>query len=226
MRKIYLSARARLGLVLSATSLVSVALYFAGVWGSHEHDFAYMIWNLFLAWVALAVTLFLERTLHRTYWSSWYALAVTLVWILFLPNTFYMITDFIHVRELSSDSLLTGIFMFSSFIFNGAILGVISVYLIHRELLKRVTARTAWTLIGSVLLLCSFAMYIGRELRWNSWDVVFNPSSLLFDVTDRLLNAKEHPHMWPITFSFFALITSLYVAVWFMARVARGQRKS
>lgn len=226
MRKVYFSARARLGLGLAASSIVSVVLYFTGIWGSHEHDFAYMIWNLALAWVALGVTLFLERTLHRTYWSSWYALAVTMVWILFLPNTFYMITDFIHVRELTDEALLTGIFMFSSFIFNGVILGIISVYLIHRELLKRTRARTAGLLIGSVLLLCSFAMYIGRELRWNSWDIVANPSSLLFDVTDRLLNAKEHPHMWPVTFSFFALIASLYAVAWLMARVARGQRES
>jgi len=226
MRKVYLSARARLGLALAATSITSVILYFTGVWGRHEHDFAYMIWNLLLAWVALGVTLFLERTLHRTYWSSWYALAVTLVWILFLPNTFYMVTDFIHVRELTPDSLLTGIFMFSSFIFNGLILGIISVYIVHRELLQRMAARAAWLLVAGILLLCSFAMYIGRELRWNSWDVVFNPSSLLFDVTDRLINAKEHPHMWPATFSFFALIASMYVVVWFMARVARGQRES
>jgi uncharacterized membrane protein len=226
MRKVYFSARARLGLALAVVSGTSIALYFTGVWGRHEQDFAYMIWNLVLAWAALGITLFLERTLHRTFWSSWYALVVTTVWMLFLPNTFYMVTDFIHVRELPEESLLTGIFMFSSFIFTGLILGMISIYIIHRELLKRVAARTAWMLVTTVILLCSFAMYIGRELRWNSWDIIANPSSLLFDVTDRFLNAKEHPHMWPITFSFFTLIISMYVVVWHMARVARGQRET
>ena len=206
--------------------MVSVCLCLTGKWGAHTHDFAYMIWNLVLAWISLGVTLFLERTLHRTNWSSWLALAATLVWVLFLPNTFYMVTDFIHVRELAPVELLGGIFMITSFIFTGVLLGIISVYLIHRELLKRISVRSAWLLIGLVLLLCSFAMYIGRVLRWNSWDIVANPSSLLFDVTDRLINLGDHPRMLSTTISFFALILSLYVVVWYMARVARGQHES
>jgi uncharacterized membrane protein len=225
MRKVYLSARARLGLALAGSSLTSVSLYFAGVWGNHEHEFAYMIWNLALAWIALGISLYLERTVNRVSWSSWSALIVTLIWILFLPNTFYMVTDFIHVLELAPAQLLFGVFMLSSFILNGVLLGMISVYLVHRELLKRLASRTAWLLVASILLLCSFAMYIGRELRWNSWDIVASPSSLLFDVTDRLLNAKDHPHMLVTTFSFFILIASTYVVLWHMARVARNQHE-
>jgi uncharacterized membrane protein len=223
MRKVYISARARLGFALLASSLVSIGLYFAGVWGPYENEFAYMIWNLALAWGALGISLYLERTVNRVSWSSWSALITTLIWILFLPNTFYLLTDFIHVVELPAGHLLTGVFMLSSFIINGLLLGVISVYLIHRELLKRLSARATWLLVGTILLLCSFAMYIGRELRWNSWDIVANPSSLLFDVTDRLINAKEHPHMMATITSFFLLITSIYVALWYMARAARNQ---
>lgn len=226
MRTVYVSARGRLGLALAASSITSALLYLTGVWGVHEHDFAYMLWNLCLAWIALGVTLFLERLLQRTHWSSWYALAVTLVWVLFLPNTFYMITDFIHVQEVAPSELLNGIFMFTSFIFNGVLLGIVSLYIVHRELLKRVSVRSAWLLIGLVLLLCSFAMYIGRVLRWNSWDILINPSSLLFDVTDRFINAPSHPRMFGVTLGFFALITSLYVVVWHMGRVARSQRET
>jgi uncharacterized membrane protein len=226
MRKVYLSARARLGLALAGASMVSVLLYLTGTWGSHQHDYAYMAWNLALAWVALGITLFLERTIHRRAWSSWYALIVTLTWVLFLPNTFYMVTDFIHVRELSEPEVLNGIFMFASFIFLGVILGAVSIYIIHRELLLRLGQRTAWLLVGGVMLLCSFAMYIGRVLRWNSWDIIVNPSSLLFDVTDRFINLKNHPHMLSTTAGFFAMILSLYVVIWYVARVARGQREA
>jgi len=222
---VYISARARLGLALATLSLVSVCLYITGTWGAHTHDFAYMIWNLALAWTALGVTLFLERLLHRTNWSSWLALGVTLVWVLFLPNTFYMITDFIHIRELAEADLLNGIFMFSCFIFTGVLLGIISLYIIHRQLLKRLSVRASRTIVAAVLLLCSFAMYIGRVLRWNSWDIVANPSSLLFDVTDRLINVGDHPRMLSTTAGFFALTTGLYVTVWTLARVARGQHQ-
>lgn len=224
MRKVYLSARARLGLALGAASLVSIILYATGAWGGYTQDFAYMIWNLALAWIALAATLFLERTIHRHAWSSWLALVATAIWLLFLPNTFYMVTDLIHVRELSGAELLNGIFMFSSFIFIGVILGIISIYIVHRELRKRLSTRASWLCVGLVMLLCSFAMYIGRVLRWNSWDIVIHPSSLLFDVTDRLINVQNHPHMLATTLGFFAMILSLYVVIWYMARVARGQR--
>ena len=226
MSKVYVSARARVGLGLLGSSLVSVLLYLLGAWGGHTRDFAYMIWNLLLAWLALGVSLFLERTLHRNTWSSWLALAVTLVWVLFLPNTFYMVTDFIHVRELPSAELLSGIFMFSSFIFNGFILGIISVYLVHRQLLERISARTSWILVLLVMLLSSFAMYIGRVLRWNSWDIIANPSSLLFDVTDRLINATNHPRMLATMVSFFSLIASVYALAWFLARVSRSSRET
>jgi uncharacterized membrane protein len=225
MSKVYISARARVGLGLLASSVVSVLLYAFGAWGGHTRDFAYMIWNLLLAWIALGVSLFLERTLHRNSWSSWLALAATLVWVLFLPNTFYMVTDFIHVRELPETELLSGIFMLSSFIFNGVVLGIISIYIIHRQLQARLSARTSWFLVLFVMLLSSFAMYIGRVLRWNSWDIVVNPFSLLFDVTDRIINAADHPRMLATMLGFFSMITSLYVVAWCLARVTRNHQK-
>lgn len=225
MKGLYLSARLRLGLALGLSSLASIGLYVAGNWGMNERAFAYMIWNLFLAWIALAITLWLERTVQRNLWSSWYALAVTFLWVIFLPNTFYMITDYIHIQELSAGQLLHGVFTFTAFVFNGVLLGILSLYAVHLELLKRISARAAALLIGLVILLSSFAMYIGRVLRWNSWDIIANPSSLLFDVTDRLINLGQHPRLVSTIMGFFILIGSLYVVVWHMARVARNQRE-
>ena len=221
MRWPYVSVRGRLGLALGVSSMTSVLLFYGGAWGAHEHDFAYMIWNLFLAWVALGLTIWLERTLHRTQWSSWYALGITALWFIFLPNTFYMITDYIHVQELAEADLLNGIFMLSSFIINGAVLGFLSVAIVHSELLRRVRARTAGMLVGIVLLSCSFAMFIGRELRWNSWDIVVNPSFLLFDISERVIHAGEHPGMITAVGSFFILISSFYIVMWYVARANR-----
>lgn len=222
MAKRYLSARVKLGITLGLASVASILLYVTGDWAHRQNAFAYMIWNLFLAWVALLITLWLEYVIHRNLWSSWYALLVTFLWMLFLPNTFYMITDFIHVLELPPGGLLHGTFMFMSFVFTGLMLGFISTYLVHMELKKRLGMRSASLIIGVVLLICSVAMYIGRELRWNSWDIVTNPASLLFDITDRLLNVREHPYMFTSIASFFVLLVMMYGVLWWLVRAARN----
>ena len=225
MKRFYVSARIRLGLALAASSLASVGLFVVGAWSNQDGAFGYLPWNLLLAWFPLVLALWLEHTLHRSLWSSWFALLVTVLWLAFLPNTFYMISDLVHIQEAGAVDLLYDVVMFSSFILNGVMLGYLSLFIVHWELARRLSARTAFLLVEFVLLLCSFAIYVGRELRWNTWDIVANPSSLLFDVSDRVINPREHPQAFTTTLSFFVLLSSLYIILWYVARVARTQRQ-
>jgi uncharacterized membrane protein len=195
-----------------------------GVLANHSWTFNYLMWNLFLAWLPLLLMLWLERVLRRKLWSSWQALALTLLWLGFLPNSFYLITDFIHLQEVPRVDLLFDLVMFTSFVFNGVMLGYVSVFMAHAELVKRLSRRISWLLISGTLLLSSFAIYIGRDLRWNTWDVLFNPASILFDVSDRLLNPAAHPQIISTTASFFVLLTVTYVVMWHMARAARQHK--
>ena len=219
--RFYVSVRARLGLALALSSLVSVGLYVVGALNNHSTAFAYLNWNLFLAWVPLGLTLTLERTLRQHLWSSWRALILTVLWIAFLPNTFYMISDFIHVQDVQRVNLLYDIVMFASFIFNSVILGFVSLFLIHKELLKRLNKMVSGSLITTVLLACSFAIYLGRDLRWNTWDVLLNPAGILFDVSDPVLNPRAHAQTFSTTLSFFVLLGSLYLVAWHIARNLR-----
>lgn len=221
--RITVSARSQLGLALVAASAVSVGLFVAGAITNHSAEFGYLIWNLFLAWVPLGLTLWLAYVLRFHVWSSWLALGITALWVGFLPNTFYMISDFIHIQEVRRVDLLYDVVMFTSFIFNGAILGFLSLYIVHRELLKRVSVQTATILIGLVLLLCSFAIYIGRELRWNTWDILVNPAGILVDVSNRALMPSTYPQVGKTTCSFFVLLSSLYVVTWYGAHVLRQE---
>lgn len=221
MPRFYLSARARLGVALAASSLASIGLFLIGAWSNHSFEFGYLIWNLFLAWIPLGFALQLERTLRAKLWSSWSALLLTLFWIGFLPNSFYLITDYIHIQEVTPRvDLLYDVVMFSSFIFNGVILGYVSLYLVHWQLVQRVSTRVAASLVALVLLVSSFAIYIGRELRWNTWDVITNPASLLLDVSARVLNPREHPQAFTTTATFFVLLGSLYIVIWTIVRYA------
>lgn len=226
MKRLYISARVKLGLTLGVSSIASVGLYLMGAWSNHDYAFSYLPWNLMLAWISLIITLWLERTVHHNLWSSWYALAVTGLWLVLLPNTFYMISDFIHIQEVGRVDLLYDVVMFASFIFNGLFLGLVSLYIVHSELVRRVSSRIAGSFISLIILLCSFAIYIGRELRWNTWDIVTNPSSVLFDVSDRVLNPSKHPQAFTTTTSFFVLLMTTYGIFWYASKIARNHREN
>jgi len=60
----------------------------------------------------------------------------------------------------------------------------------------RIPRRLAHISMAVVLLACSFAIYLGRYLRWNTWDIVTQPFALLFDITDRLMHPLQHSAMY------------------------------
>ncbi len=226
MRWSYVSARAKLGVALGVSSLGSILFYLTGLWVNEDVSLSYLPWNLMLAWISLFAALWLEHTVHRKIWSSWYALAVTVLWLILLPNAFYMVSDFVHIQGLDTENLLYNTVMFSSFIINSLILGLLSLFIIHFELAKRLPMRIAFTFVGLIILVCSFAIYVGRDLRWNAWDLIANSTSVLFDVSDRLIHPGEHPKMLVTTFSFFVFIASVYGILWYAAKVARNQRSN
>lgn len=213
MRKAWqLTARERVLVNFAGLTAVSMALYGAGVVAARSWAFSYLPWNLFLAWLPLLVSLLLLRSLRNRLWTSWLPFCLTILWLVLLPNSFYMVSDFVHLQDVASKDILFYVVLFTSFIITGALIGFTSLSLVHAELTKRFERRTAGTLVGFVLLLCSIAIYLGRNLRWNSWDVLLNPAGILFDVSDQLLHPFKHGDLFTTTLSFFVLLTSFYVA--------------
>jgi uncharacterized membrane protein len=100
-----------------------------------------------------------------------------------------------------------------------------SVYLVHKEMLKRLEPAVAHTLVAAVLLACSFAIYLGRSLRWNTWDVLINPAGILFDVSDRFINPAAHPQSLVTTTTFFMLLASMYYVIYELVNVIRTSKK-
>ena len=139
----YFSHTTRLGIALLGLSVASGGLFLAGAQSNNSMEFGYLLWNLFLAWLPLIAALWLHKVLKNNLWSSWPALILSFLWIGFLPNSFYMISDFIHIQDSPRVDLLFDVVMFSSFIFNGVILGFLSLYIIHINLLQRLTRRWA-----------------------------------------------------------------------------------
>lgn len=215
------SPRGQFVIALLVSSLVSVGLFFYGAWRNQSITYDYLCWNLFLAWLPLIFAVRLARVLQRKLWSSWEALLTSILWLVFLPNSFYMISDFIHLKGVPSVDLMFDAVMFTSFVCTGVVLGFSSLYLVHLQLRRRFSDRAAGAWIGLVLLLCSIAVYLGRDLRWNSWDILVNPGGLLFDISDRLQHPAAYPQMLVSIAAFFVLLATIYNLLWSASKLLR-----
>jgi uncharacterized membrane protein len=215
-----------LGGTLALSTLVNLGLFIAGaIWGV-SLSYGYLVWNLFLAWLPLVFMALLLGQLKRRRWSSWPGIGLSLLWLSFLPNSFYIVSDFIHLQEAPKNEILYNAVLFTSFALNGLILGFVSLYLFHMELRKRLPSRTTRGVIAAILLLCSFAIYLGRDLRWNTWDVLVNPAGILLDLSNRFISPLSYPRMFITTGVFFVLLTTTYYVVWDIARTLRRQPSS
>lgn len=206
---------------LLVATLVTLCLFGVRAIRNSSLDYDYLAWNLFLAWLPFLLALALLRLLQTRLWSSGWAVLVSLLWLLFLPNSFYMISDFIHLQDIASVDVLYDTVMFMAFIYLGLTLGFSSLYLMHMEFKKRFAPRVSAGMVGAAILLASFAIYIGRDLRRNSWDVLTNPAGLLFDISDRLLHPSGYGQIIVTTLGFFALLASMYAVLWFGTRLIR-----
>src|SRR5438094_506540 len=81
-----------------------------------------------------------------------------------------------------------------------------------------VGARAAWLFVFGVLGLSSFGVYLGRVLRWNSWDVFVRPGTLAADISRALLDPLGHPRPIAITLLFTAFLGASYLLFYAVAR--------
>jgi uncharacterized membrane protein len=180
--------------------------------------------NLALAWLGLGSAWLLVDNLRRQRWLSWQNIGLTALWLLFLPNTWYVLTDFIHVYPNGEISQLFDIILIWLLVLTGFILGIASLFLVQRQLLARRGLLDSWLFIEAAILIGSFAVYLGRDLRWNSWDIIANPGGLLANVSDRIVDPFGNQRALNITILFFILINVIYGAFWILTYQPKKRR--
>jgi uncharacterized membrane protein len=203
---------------LGIQALISIGFLFFSAIANHTTEHLFLIFNLFLAWIPLLVAVILKKYLKKKPWVSIPGAFLILVWICFLPNSFYIVSDLVHLNNFSSIDILVDIITFFMMAINGILVGLISVYLIHLELNKRIKSYSSILAILSIFLLCGLAIYLGRYLRWNSWDIILNPLSLLFDITNPIFDPETQTKAYTTTIGFFGLIGSCYLILWQSAK--------
>lgn len=203
-----------------------IVLYAIRAFISQSFELDFVFENLALAWLGLICGWALVKNLQNHRWRNWQNIILTILWLMFLPNTWYVLTDFLHVLPTGEVSELYDIVFVSTLVINGFVLGFTSLFLVHHELYKRTTVLNSALLIAAVLLLSSFAIYLGRDLRWNSWDVIANPGGLVLNVSDRVVDPFGHRQAINVTGLFFVLLSSVYFGLWSCLKPYSGKSPS
>ena len=172
--------------------------------------YIFLAWNLFLAWVPFAISNKLENNNTA---SGWKTGGLFFLWLLFLPNAPYIITDFLHLKQRAPVPYWYDVLLLFSAAFNGLMLGLLSLQSVEIFLTSKFGSRKATLVILFSFFLCAFGIYIGRFLRWNSWDILTNPTDLAKDILDRLINPFDHFKTWSITILFGTFLSLIYFSV-------------
>ncbi|MET0499809.1 MAG: DUF1361 domain-containing protein [Steroidobacteraceae bacterium] len=187
------------GIVLFCCMLAwCCGLIFFRVKRTGSEYFLFLIWNLFLACIPLFASRLLQAA-HTRRIPDVIQLLLLAVWLVFLPNAPYILTDLIHLEQGPTRLYWYDMAMLLSCGGVGLLLGYSSMFDVHRVVEARFGQRVAWVVATGTLLLSGFGIYLGRALRWNSWDVVTNPRGLFDFIAGCLLNPGSYLHIWAIS---------------------------
>ena len=188
---------------------VCVALVTARVIWTGNLQYAFLVWNLFLAWLPLAFAL-LAGDAHRAgSGSKWRFRCLAIAWLLFFPNAPYIFTDLIHLTRDFYSRFWVDLVLILAFALTGWLVGFVSLFLMQM-LVRRVLGQIAsWLFIAIVAGLSGFGIYLGRFLHFNTWDVLLQPLALCRGIGNWAANPLAHStsYAFPILFAAFLFIT-------------------
>ncbi|MBN8655503.1 MAG: DUF1361 domain-containing protein, partial [Anaerolineae bacterium] len=195
--------------LLSMASLISVTLFRIRTLLSGTDDYAFLIWNLFLAWLPLVMSYLASSFASKRRFVAITVPVAAMLWLLFFPNAPYIITDLFHLRHpretipIWFDTLLINWFAWT-----GVLLGVFSLFIMHDIVRKACGRITGWLFVLVVGTLSGVGIYIGRFLRWNSWDVILHP----YDRLREMLYYALHPSLQSVVF--ISIFSSLFIFIY------------
>jgi len=183
----------------------------------------WLVWNVFLALLPPLFAWFFMRCQVKGL-----RLALAVLWFLFFPNSPYLVTDLIHLAHLSFDHwgegralypwltlMQVGISMFLA-----TSMGLWSLSVMHRAMRRWRGPVAGWLMAGLVCIAGGYAVYLGRFLRFNSWDVL-QPLRLL----ERALRYTDGFALW-FSAGFAAYILFAYCIFRIFGALHRHQEKA
>jgi len=199
-----------LSLILSMVLVVGRTIYSGSLF------YMFLIWNLFLAFVPFAASMVIN---HRKEKSGVFTFSALFgFWLLFFPNAPYILTDMVHLKYRHGVPFWYDMILLLSFAWNGLLLGYISLFKVQDVLEYKFGKKIAWAGVITSIILSAFGVYIGRYMRWNSWDVITNPVSLFKELSHTIVHPFANIQVWGMTtvlslFLMFGYFVILQLAV-------------
>ena len=176
-----------IGLITALCLVVRALRTYAQV----DPRYPFVGFNLLLAWIPLVLAYGLAWSARRRFtWPLLLPLAG--LWIVFLPNAPYLVTDLVHLRDGVNGPNLV---LLSLLAITGLLIGVKAVQLVQGAIERLFGSTAALRAVQLIALLTACGVYLGRVVRWNSWTAIRHPHVLVHAIIrspsdpDRLLAA-------------------------------------
>lgn len=196
--------------LMAAASAICTLLVVARIAYSDTSRFKGLLWNLFLAWIPFLLAYFA----YALSWKKWMLtllLPITaFIWLIFFPNAPYILTDLQYLaKQVSSAPLWYDVIVMVWFAWTGLLLGIVSLYLMHDIVQRTFGRRLGWLFVFSASILSSFGVYLGRFVRFNSWDILNDPKEIVVTILGLAIDPSLRLVAFTILFSVFYLFVYL-----------------
>jgi uncharacterized membrane protein len=199
--------------VLAGATLFSILILRVRFEYSGTGHYFFLAWNLFLAWIPFLIAYFTYTARLNKRQIYVIVPGAAFFWLIFFPNAPYILTDLQHLAGNWRDvPVWYDVMLLLWFAFTGLMLGMTSLFMMQ-EIIRREFGRwVGWGFVVTVAALSSAGVYVGRFLRWNSWDIFRD----LPGMAQYTLESAQNPSLQSIGFTslFGAFFLFLYITLY------------
>jgi len=196
---------------LFLSSFMACGFYAYRVVYSGSYNYSNLLWNLFLAWLPYCFSVIASSFygLNPKRWGLIFVFVV--LWLIFFPNAPYIVTDFYYLDPRPPIPLWFDISLIAIFAFTGCFLAIASLRMIHLMIDKSLGKIVGWLFALFSLGLASLGVYLGRFGRFNSWDILLHPKSLMHEIVVNLFNPLDNLGFLGFTIMFTSILLVFYL---------------
>jgi uncharacterized membrane protein len=196
--------------LMAVASAICIFLVAARIAFSDSIRYRSLTWNLFLAWIPFMLA-YLTYALSWRKWLLYLVLPFTaLLWLIFFPNAPYILTDLQHLANQSNAApLWYDVIVMVWFGWTGLLLGIVSLYLMHDIVMRTFGRMVGWAFVFIAAGLSSFGVYLGRFVRFNSWDILNDPKEIVVTILGLAIDPSKRLVAFTILFTGFYLFVYL-----------------
>jgi len=180
-------------MLLAGLSVATLAVYRV-VSLQTDSFYAFLIWNLFLAWIPFLFSM-AAYELDKRKIGGLLVIPLGVAWLLFFPNAPYLMTDLVHLTVRKSRYIVDGtiqnrywydLVTLLLFTWSGWLTGFFSLYQFQTVVYRKSNLLLSWVFVLAACALGGYGVLLGRVYRLNSWDVLTDRHQLYQLVIDSL----------------------------------------